>query len=156
MTETDGPDQAREPGITIKRVFDAPREEIWKELTEPERFADWYGGAAAEVPVSTVSMDVREGGAWKATMFAGPQRQEIHWKGTFQEVIPPERLVYTVTDHPGDEAFELVTFVLTDLGDGRTEMFFTQHGGMSPESYERASQGWGSFFDRLAEHLTGT
>ena len=49
--------------FTITRVFDAPREQVWKEWTEPERFADWYGGTEAEVPVSTVSMDVREGGA---------------------------------------------------------------------------------------------
>ena len=37
-------------GITITRVFDAPRERVWKEWTEPERFADWFGGPEAEVP----------------------------------------------------------------------------------------------------------
>ena len=31
-------------GFTITRVFDAPRERVWKEWTEPERFADWFGG----------------------------------------------------------------------------------------------------------------
>jgi uncharacterized protein YndB with AHSA1/START domain len=35
---------ATEEGLTITRVFDAPREHVWKEWTEPERFADWYGG----------------------------------------------------------------------------------------------------------------
>jgi uncharacterized protein YndB with AHSA1/START domain len=110
-----------ENGITITRVFAAPREHVWREWTEPERFADWYGGSDAEVPVSTVSMDVREGGAWRATMFAGPGRQ-IQWKGEYREVVPPERLVFTVSDQPGEDAYELVIVVLTDLGDGRTEM----------------------------------
>jgi uncharacterized protein YndB with AHSA1/START domain len=144
---------AEPDGLTITRVFDAPRELVWREWTEPERFADWYGGAQSEVPLDTVSMDVRPGGAWRATMFAGPQRHEIQWKGEYQEVAEPERLVFTVSDQPGEERYELVTVVLTDLGDGRTEMLFTQRGEMSPEGYERAGQGWAGFFDRIAERL---
>jgi uncharacterized protein YndB with AHSA1/START domain len=142
-------------GITITRVFDAPREQVWKEWTEPERFADWYGGSEAEVPVSTVSMDVKEGGRWRATMFAGPERREIQWKGEYHEVVPPERLVFTVSDQPGKHEWELVTVVLADLGDGRTEMHFEQRGRLPAEVYERAGQGWSTFFDRMAERLAG-
>jgi len=147
------PTPAAAEGITITRVFAAPRERVWKEWTEPERFADWFGGAEAEVPVSTVSMDVREGGTWRATMFPGPGRGEIRWKGQYREVVEPERLVFTVSDRPGDDEYELVTVVLTDLGDGRTEMRFQQRGTMSAEQYGRAGEGWSSFFDRMAEHL---
>ena len=150
MAEPLTPDPAEE-GLTINRVFDAPREQVWKEWTEPERFADWYGGGEAEVPVSSVTMDVREGGAWRATMFYGGR--EIQWKGEYQEVVEPERLVFTVSDQPGDDAYELVIVVLTDLGDGRTEMLFQQRGQMTPAQYERAGQGWSGFFDRMAEHL---
>jgi uncharacterized protein YndB with AHSA1/START domain len=139
-------------GIAITRVFDAPRDRVWSEWTEPERFADWFGGPA-EVPLATVSMDVRPGGSWRLTMYAGPARREIHWKGEYREVIEPERLVFTVSDRPGEDAYELVIVVLTDLGDGRTEMLFQQHGLMSPEQYERAGSGWSSFFDRVAERL---
>jgi uncharacterized protein YndB with AHSA1/START domain len=142
-----------EPDLSITRVFDAPRDRVWREWTDPEAFADWYGGAEAEVPVSSVSMDLREGGAWKATMFAGPNRQQIDWRGEYREVVEPERLAFTVTDQPGD-VFDLVTVVLTDLGDGRTEMLMEQSGGhMTPEGYERAKQGWTGFFDRMAERL---
>ena len=140
-------------GIAIIRVFDAPREDVWREWTEPERFADWFGGSEAEVPVSSVSMDVRDGGTWRATMFAGPGRREIQWKGEYREVVAPERLVLTISDQPGDDDGELLTVVLTDLGDGRTEMRFQQRGGMSPEEYERAGAGWSTFFDRMAERL---
>jgi uncharacterized protein YndB with AHSA1/START domain len=145
-----------EPGITVTRVFDAPRERVWKEWTEPERFADWFGGAEAEVPLSSVSMDVRPGGSWRATMFAGPERREIRWKGAYREVVEPERLVFTVSDQPADDLFELVTVVLTDLGDGRTEMLFQQRGRMSAEEYERTQEGWSTFFDRIAVRLAET
>jgi uncharacterized protein YndB with AHSA1/START domain len=141
-----------ENGFTMTRVFEAPRERVWREWTEPERFADWFGGTESEVPVSTVSMDVREGGSWRATMFAGPGRREIQWRGEFLEVIEPERLVLTFADRPGDR-YELVIVELTDLGDGRTEMVFEQRGGMAPEEYERAGKGWSGFFDRMDERL---
>jgi uncharacterized protein YndB with AHSA1/START domain len=144
-----------EGGIAITRVFEAPRERVWREWTEPERFADWFGGTHAEVPVSTVSMDVREGGTWRATMFAGPGRREIQWEGEYREVVEPGRLAFTITDQPEDEGErDLVVVVLNDLGDGRTEMQFEQRGRrMTPEQYERAGKGWGTFWDVLDERL---
>src|SRR5436305_5937215 len=86
---------ASEYGIRISRVFDAPRERVWREWTEPERFADWYGGPQCEVPLDSVSMDVRAGGRWRLTMFVPPDQRRIDWKGEYLEVIAPERLVFT-------------------------------------------------------------
>jgi uncharacterized protein YndB with AHSA1/START domain len=141
-------------GLTITRVFDAPRERVWQEWTEPECFADWFGGSQSEVPLDSVAMDVRPGGAWRLTMFAEPGRREIQWKGEYREVVEPERLVFTVSDQPGDDVYELVTVVLTDLGGGRTEMQLEQRGVMTAEQYERAGEGWSSFFDRIAERIS--
>jgi uncharacterized protein YndB with AHSA1/START domain len=140
-------------GFTVVRVFDAPRERVWLEWTEPARFADWFGGADGEVPFSSVSMDVRAGGSWRATMFAGGRT--IQWRGEYVSVIEPERLVLTMSDQPTGDERELITVVLHDLGDGRTEMQFEQRGGMTAEQYGRASAGWGGFFDRIAERLAG-
>ncbi len=153
MAERPSSAGASEYGITITRIFDAPRESVWKEWTEPARFADWFGGPESEIPLSSVLMDVRPGGAWRATMFADPGRREIRWKGEYREVAEPERLVFTVSDQPGDEGYELVTVVLTDLGDGRTEMRFEQRGQLPAEVYDRAKEGWAGFFDRIAERL---
>jgi len=144
---------ASEYGIRISRVFEAPRERVWREWTEPERFADWYGGPQCEVPLDSVSMDVRPGGKWRLTMYAPPARRRIDWKGEYLEVVAPERLVFTVSDQPDDDVFERVTVVLTDLGDERTEMHFEQRGSMTPEQYESATDGWGGFFDRMDERL---
>lgn len=154
MPDEPPPDPVTE-GITITRVFDAPRELVFKAWTEPERFVTWFGPADAEVPLSTVSMDVRPGGAWRATMLAGPGHQ-IHWKGVYHEVVAPERLVFTITDQSEGEQ-EVVTVLLSDLGDDKTEMVFHRGGGhLPPEEYPRAKQGWSGFFDRMADHLAGT
>ena len=140
-------------GFTITRVFDAPRERVWREWTEPESFADWFGGEEAEVPLSTVSMDLRVGGKWRATMFFGPNRSESNWHGEFRELIPPERLVMTISDQPEAEPYELLIVVFTELGDGRTEMHFQQLGHHSAKHYEATRKGWGKFFDRVEARL---
>jgi uncharacterized protein YndB with AHSA1/START domain len=139
-------------GIEITRIFDAPRERVWREWTEPEAFADWFGGTEFEVPLSSVSMDVRPGGSWRLTMY-GPEQYEVEWRGEYHEVDEPERLVFTVTDAPGDER-ATVTVVLVALAEDRTEMRFEQRGGpMGPEQYEAARSGWGVFLDRISERL---
>jgi uncharacterized protein YndB with AHSA1/START domain len=142
-----------EDGMALSRVFDAPPERVWREWTEPEAFADWFGGVDCEVPLASVAMDVRPGGSWRLTMLCDNGRREIRWAGEYHEVVAPERLVFTVTDRPELEARELVVVVLTDLGDGRTEMHLEQRGHMTPEQYERTKSGWSGFFDRVAERL---
>ena len=149
MSEAVGGDQ----GFTLTRVLDAPREAVWAEWTDPAAFADWFGGPESEVPLESVLLDVRPDGAWRATMFAGPARHEIQWSGEYLEVVEPERLVVSMSDEPAAERHEIVTVTLNDLGGGRTEMVVEQRGGMTPEGYERAKQGWTGFFDRLAERL---
>lgn len=89
------------------------------------------------------------------TMIAGPEGREIHWHGSYREVVEPERLVLTVSDQPDGERYELLVVVLRSLGDDRTEMSFEQHGLMAPEEYERAGAGWATFFERLNERLAG-
>jgi uncharacterized protein YndB with AHSA1/START domain len=141
-------------GISMTRVFDAPRDDVWKEWTEPERFSDWFGHPGANVPLDTVSMDVRVGGAWRMTMFHGPSRRRIDWRGDYLEVDPPARLVFTVTDQPDGDRFDQVIVDLVDLGDDRTEMRFEQRGGgLSRDQYLRAGRGWSGFFDRIEARL---
>jgi uncharacterized protein YndB with AHSA1/START domain len=140
-----------EDAITITRVFEAPRERVWLEWTEPERFADWFGGTTNEVPMSSVEMDVRAGGVFRLTMVTA--RGEVHWHGEYQEVDEPSRVVFTLTDQPPGTEYALITVDLVDLGDGRTEMRFEQRGPM-PEAQARAArEGWLWFFDRIAERL---
>jgi uncharacterized protein YndB with AHSA1/START domain len=136
-------------GVTIVRIFEAPRDRVWKEWTDPDSFGDWYGGAASEMQMDT--MDVREGGTWSGTMDAAGKK--IHWAGEYLDVAEPKFLVLTVTDEPDNPARDLVSVALIELGEGRTEQLFRQRGTMSPEEYERAGTGWGAFFDRMERRL---
>jgi uncharacterized protein YndB with AHSA1/START domain len=149
VTEPDGSSWAH--GLAVTRVFAASRERLWREWTEPERFADWFGGREADIPVAGVSMDVRPGGRWRATVYR--DGVGTRWEGVYRDVVEPARLVLTFSDQPGRETHELVTVVFTDLGDGRTEMRLEQRGTHSRDLYERTLSGWASFLDRLAERL---
>ena len=143
-------------GIVIVRIFDAPRELVFKCWTEAERFATWFGEHGSSIPLDKVSMDARPGGAWSATMLYGPDRVELPFSGRFLEVVEPERVVMTLSDtlNPDADAQEVFTVLLKDLGGNRTEMTFTQRGGNLPaDEYSRAMRGSLIFFDRIAEHL---
>jgi len=143
-------------GIVIVRVFDAPRELVFKAWTEPERFATWFGEHGSSIPLETASMDPRPGGAWSAVMLHGPERMEIPFSGRFREVVEPEvvELVLEVAGEALQGPPEVMRAEFRDLGDGRTEMTFTQRGSLPADEYSRAMRGSLIFFDRLADHLT--
>ena len=138
-------------GILLARVFDASRERVWMEWTEPDRFADWFGGDGAEIPLSTVALDVTVGGKWHATMFSGSERREIRWTGKYLDVVEPKLLVLTFSAN--DARDELVTVALVEIGEGHTEMVFRQRGTMSGAQYDYAARGMSSFLDRMARRL---
>ena len=156
-----------EHGITIRRVFDAPRERVWQEWSEPERFADWFVGPEAEVPLETVTMDVRPGGAWRATMFFGRDRRVIRWKGEYVEVVAPERLVFTmaVADKDGnridpqaagmdpDWPRETVVTVTFAERAGKTTLTLRQTVSEALAKRTGAHPSWISMLDRLAAGL---
>jgi len=130
--------------FTITRVFDAPRELVWRAWTDPEHVSRWFGPRGITTPLSTITMDVRPGGTFELTMISDEDGTEYPSGGTFVEVQAPERLVWRDRDID-----LLVTITFADLGD-RTEM--TCHvvgrtGGA--EAYE----GWSTMFDKLAESV---
>jgi uncharacterized protein YndB with AHSA1/START domain len=142
-------------GISIVRIFDAPRERVFRAWTEPEAFGAWFGEHGSTVPLQRLEMDVRPGGTWRAVMLVGPQQDEHPFSGMYQEVLEPERLVMTFTDpvDPDNPNVELVTVEFTDLGDGRTQMTFSQRGNLPADEYPRTLRGWLIFFERQNEYL---
>lgn len=136
-------------GLTITRVFTAPRELVFDAWTQPQQFARWFGGSTVDIPIDTVSMDVRPGGSWKATMVLPEGGHQIHWLGEYVEVDRPGHLVLTLSDGP--EEREIVTVDLTEV-DGGTRMVCHQGGGhLTVEQYAQAKAGYELFFDALAE-----
>jgi uncharacterized protein YndB with AHSA1/START domain len=140
-----------ERGYTITRIFEAPRELVWRAWTEPGQFARWWGGA--QTRVEDVSMDVQPGGHWQATMIL-PDGTRIGWYGRFQAVEEPSRLEMTLTDGTGaPDEFELFTVMLAEIDRG-TQMTLRQSGGhLSDEEYGRAEKGTQTFLDEMAALL---
>ena len=103
--------------IRIERVFDAPRDQVWRAFTDPAIVTRWWGrGNRLDVE----RMEVVRGGHWRFVEHA-PGGLE-GFEGRYREVTPPERLVQTFEwdGMPGYVAIETTTF--EDLGDGRTRV----------------------------------
>lgn len=108
-----------EPGrqdIVIKRSFDAPRELVFRAMTEPEHLAVWWGLPTSETVIDHA--EPRTGGSWRFVERA--EGEEYAFRGVYHEVTAPERVVQTFEFEgmPGHVAMETMT--LEDAGDGRT------------------------------------
>jgi uncharacterized protein YndB with AHSA1/START domain len=82
--------------IEITRVFDAPRELVFKAWIDPARIGQWFGPDG--FTITTHEMDVRPGGVWRFVMH-GPDGVDYQNKIVYLEIVAPERLVY---DHGDD------------------------------------------------------
>ena len=138
--------------LTVTRTFTAPRELVYEAWTKPEHFSVWFGTDAVDVPLETISLDVRVGGAWKATMQL-PDGNQINWVGEYTEVEPPERLSFTMTDEPGTPAGDPIVVTFADV-DGGTEMTLTQPvGDFGQEQIDATIMGYNGFFDSMEKLL---
>ena len=131
--------------ITITRVFDAPRELVWRAWTEPEQLVAWWGSRGWTALLETITMDVRPGGTFRVTNVY-KDGIEVPQEGVYREVAEPERLVME-----GPHGVSAVTY--TDLGDGRTEMVLHATIQITDEMRGATEAALASSFDRLAEQL---
>jgi uncharacterized protein YndB with AHSA1/START domain len=106
--------------LVMERIFDAPRDLVWRVLTDPERVTNWWGPEGYTTTV--VEMDVRPGGRWRWINHT-TGGEDAAFKGEYLEVVPPEKLVRTeIFDAPGfDDRAAIDTWTLEDLG-GRTKI----------------------------------
>jgi uncharacterized protein YndB with AHSA1/START domain len=139
-------DTATAREISFTRVYDAPREDVWRAWTEPDQLARWWGKRGWNTPPESVTVDVRPGGVFRLNSINAETGAEMPLEAVYREVVPPERLSF---DHEGSMA----TVTFTDLGDGRTEMRFRTTIEASEEIRRAAAGGLASAFDRLGEHL---
>ncbi|HEX6536838.1 MAG TPA: SRPBCC domain-containing protein [Gemmatimonadaceae bacterium] len=137
--------------LIITRLFDAPRELVWKAWTEPERAIRWAGPRS--FTASELEGDLRPGGTWR-TVLRSPDGVDHPQHGVYREVVPPERLVFTFIWDDAPENEMLVTITFAERG-RKTEMTFRQTGFPSVESRNGHEGGWNEAFDRLSELLSG-
>ena len=106
--------------IVMTRVFDAPRELVFKTYTDPKLLPQWWGiGGTTTVD----KMDVRPGGLWRYIQHDDSGNQYA-FSGVYQDVVPPERLTYTFEFEamPGHVLLETILF---EEQDGKTKLTST-------------------------------
>ncbi len=153
-----------ERGLVITRVFDAPRNLVFRAWAEPERVKRWWGPRGFTMPVCDI--DFRPGGAFHFCM-RSPEGEEVWIKKVYREIVEPERLVFTsfFADEQGNQVEPTSYGLPADWPtESLTTVTFAEHKGKTtltleldvPESLaERAGvvQNWNETLDRLAEHL---
>jgi uncharacterized protein YndB with AHSA1/START domain len=153
-------DAKRNPGaetddrtLVITRVFDAPRELVFKAWADPAHAKHWMGPRG--FTATHIEQDPRPGGAWRACLRPDDGGRELWQGGVFREIVEPERLVYTFAwdgenGRRGHETLVTVTFAEHQ---GKTRMTFRQAVFESVGQRDGHQGGWSSAFDRLEEYV---
>ena len=155
--------------FVIARVFDAPRDKVWKAWTEAERLKHWWGPKGFKV--HTCKVDLRPGGSFHYGMTA-PGGGEVWGRFTYREIVPPEKLVFItsfsdpqggVRRHPGTENWplEMLSTVTFDADGQRTKVTvrWAPHNASELErktfddGMPSMQQGWTGTFEQLETHL---
>ena len=147
--------------IVITRVFDAPRELVWKVWTDPEHIAQWWGPRGFTTTVT--AMDLRPGGKWRYIMH-GPDGNDYPVNGVFKEVVPHERIV--TTDEFDDGFGEkmgidlpkgiVATALFEDLGKQTKLTLIVSHATVEDRKKHEAMGvvgGWNSSLDCMVDYL---
>ena len=152
--------------MTITRVFDAPRELVWKAWTDPKYAMQWWGPKGFTTPV--YKSDFRVGGKFHICM-RSPDGQEFWNAGEYHEIVPHEKIVSTMffadadgnkvdpahygIEHEAIEDARDVT-LFEDLGDGRTRLTFIGNESAQDATNSGQAEGWNQILEKFAAVLT--
>ena len=139
--------------IQVTREFDAPREVVYKAMTDPKLIPQWWGPRRDATTVD--KMEVRPGGKWRFVS-TGPNGTYA-FRGEYREIIPGEKIVQTFEFEPMAGHISVETGTLTDLPGGRT-LFTTRSAFTSKEDRDGMVQsgmesGLRETYDRFDELL---
>jgi uncharacterized protein YndB with AHSA1/START domain len=156
--------------FVISRVFNAPRDLVWKCFTEPEHMKQWWGPKGVRVVKS--EMDLRPGGTYHYAMQV-PGGAVMWGKFTYREIVPPERIVLIncfsdenggVTRHPMAPSWPLEmlsVFTLEEVASGETRFTvrWSPHSATAEErktfdaAHASMNQGWSGTMEQLEAYL---
>lgn len=155
--------------FVIERVFDAPRDLVWKAWTEKDRLMQWWGPKGFKMV--TARLDLKPGGSFHYCMHA-PDGSEMWGRWTFREIVVPERLVFInafsdkdggLTRHPMAPTWPIEMLgTMTLVDQGSKTLLVNRMVALNPTDEERATfeggfdsmkQGFGGTWDRLAAYL---
>ena len=141
--------------VLITRIFDAPRELVFRAWTDPDEVAAWYGPAHMQTPRDRVHIELRVGGRWEVTMVPHEGGAEFAIGYEIVELVEPELIVLRSDPKPevGMPEPTIVRIELHDHGP-RTRMTLSD-GPLPAASRGHAEAGYLAALDKLAAHLAG-
>jgi uncharacterized protein YndB with AHSA1/START domain len=143
---------AAEGQILITRVFDAPRERVFRAWTDPDQVAAWFGPAHVETPRERIRIDLRVGGRWELTMVM-PGGREFTIGYDILELVEPELIVLRSDPMP-EAGMHEPTVVRVELHDhGPKTRMTLSDGPQPPAGRDHAAAGWNAACDKLAALL---
>jgi uncharacterized protein YndB with AHSA1/START domain len=134
--------------LNFTRVFDAPRELVFRCMIEPEHLTHFWGPVGTSTPLDRITVDARPGGVFATVMVNDSDGSSYPTSATYLEVSPPERLSW-LEGHSG----MAVTATFTDLGDDRTQVDIEQTNVPVQLLDPAAQAGFLTSLDRFAAHL---
>ena len=142
--------------ILITRIFDAPREQVFKAWTDPEQVAAWFGPAQMDTPADRIRIDLRVGGRYELTMVPkGGSGGEFAIGYEILELEEPSLIVLRSDPMPevGMHQPTVVRVEFHDHGD-KTRMTLSD-GPLPAEGKGHAEAGWNAAFDKLGAFVAG-
>ena len=142
--------------LVMTRVFDAPKELVFKAWTDTRHMAQWWGPKGFTNPVC--ELDVRTGGAIRIHMRA-PNGVVYPMSGAFEEITEPERLVFvsSALDEKGNSMFDVLNTVTFAEQRGKTTLTLQARvikaTAQAPQYLKGMEAGWSQSLDRLANLL---
>lgn len=143
--------------LVLDREVDVPVELVWKAWTTPEHLRHWF--VPKPWAVTSCEIDLRPGGVFATTM-RSPEGQEFPNVGTYLEVTPNRRLIFTDTLLPGfrpaAEPFFTAVLELAPNGAGTRYRAIAIHG--KEETRRKHEEmgfhdGWGTVVTQMAEYI---
>jgi len=164
MTKSTGNEQER---MTITRVFDAPRELVWKAWTDPKYVMQWWGPKGFACP--TCKIDFRVGGKFLISM-KSPDGQEFYNGGEYHEIVEHEKIVSSMyfadangnkveaaelgIEHTAiEDAYDVTLF--EDLGNGQTKLTFIGNETAEDATASGQAEGWSQILEKIAAVVAG-
>ncbi len=136
--------------LNFTRTFDAPRELVFRCMTEPGHLTHFWGPAGVSAPQDRITVDARPGGAFRTVLVNDADGSTFPTSAIYDEVTPPERLAWT-EEHSG----MAVVATFADLGDNRTEVHIRQTNVPAPMLAAGEQAGFRSSLDKFATYLSG-
>jgi uncharacterized protein YndB with AHSA1/START domain len=140
---------ATKPSLTLKRRLNAPPQKVFSAWTDPKKLARWMG--PEEIETLSTEADARIGGHFRFIM-RSPDGETHDVSGSYREVVPNEKLVFTWTWRSTPERQSLVTVALKPDGDG-TLLTLTHEQFFDEAARDRHQHGWSGSLDKLERYV---